>query len=368
MTDVFFYLFLAESERKKFMGMLDGRKETSVYTINRATLFSDILSLYTKDRDKVGLQYSFRFRFKDERAVDAGGVTRDAFSAFFEETYLHFFDGTCLLHPAVHASIDMPTYSVLGEIISHAYLVAGVFPDRVAFPSLVAALLGPERIVPDPILQEIFISSLSTHEASIIMNALSVRGLTFKNTMKTELVTILGCHGCRGIPQPSTLMQHLIQAARYTFLIQPAAALHIMNGGIPSNHRPFWKRMTVDNFYSIYSSLSVSKAKVLNLLKEPSLLSVSQEEIYQYLKRFIGNMSGDELRTFLRFVTGSFVISVPAIDVVFNSLDGLARRPISHTCSATLEISSTYASLPEFVAEFRTVLSDPVYSWRMDSV
>ena len=69
--------------------------------------------------------------------MDAGGVTRDAFSAFFEETYLHFFDGTCLLHPAVHASIDMPTYSVLGEIISHAYLVAGVFPDRVAFPSLV---------------------------------------------------------------------------------------------------------------------------------------------------------------------------------------------------------------------------------------
>ena len=79
--------------------------------------------------------------------MDAGGVTRDAFSAIFEETYLHFFYGACLLHPAVHASIDMPTYSVLGEIISYAYLVA--------------ALLGPERIVPDPILQEIFISSLT---------------------------------------------------------------------------------------------------------------------------------------------------------------------------------------------------------------
>ena len=62
------------------------------------------------------------------------------------------------------------------------------------------------------------------------------------------------------------------------------------------------------------------------------------------------------------------MISVPAIDIVFNSLDGLARRPIRHTCSAILEISSTYASLPEFVAEFRAVLSDPVYSWRMDSV
>ena len=95
--------------------------------------------------------------------------------------------------------------------------------------------------------------------------------------------------------------------------------------------------MTVDNFYSIYSSLSVSKAKVLNLLKEPNL-SVTDDEVYQYLKRFIGNMSGDELRTFLRFVTGSLVISVPNIDVIFNSLNGLGRRPVSQHALQHLSI------------------------------
>ena len=67
----FSYLFLAKCE-KKFMGMLEGQKEI-VYTISRATLFNDVLSL----------QYPFWFCFKDERAVDIGGVTRDAFSAFF---------------------------------------------------------------------------------------------------------------------------------------------------------------------------------------------------------------------------------------------------------------------------------------------
>ena len=179
--------------------------------------------------------------------------------------------------------------------------------------------------MPDRILQETFISSLSIHEASIVMNALSLRVLTFTNSVKTELMSILSCHGCRAIPPPSTLVQLLVQASRYTFFIQPAAALHIMNGGIPSKHLPFWKRMTVDNFYSIYSSLSVSKAKVLNLLKKPNYLSVPEDEIYQYLKRFIGNMSGDELRTFLHFVIGSLVISVPNIDVIFNSLNGLGR-------------------------------------------
>ena len=54
------------------------------------------------------------------------------FQPFFEDVYVHLCDGTCLLHPAVHASINMPTYSVLGGIISHAHLVAGVFPGEVA--------------------------------------------------------------------------------------------------------------------------------------------------------------------------------------------------------------------------------------------
>ena len=119
------------------------------------------------------------------------------------------------------------------------------------------------------------------------MNAFSLRGLTFTNSVKTELMSILSCHGCRAIPPPSTLVQLLVQASRYTFLIQPAVVLHIMNGGIPSKHLPFWKCMTVDNLYSIYSSLSVSKAKVLNLLKEPNFLSVPEDEVYQYLKRLL---------------------------------------------------------------------------------
>lgn len=96
--------------------------------------------------------------------------------------------------------------------------------------------------------------------------------------------------------------------------------------------------------------------------------SPSQEDVWLYLQRFVGNMSRDELHAFLRFMTGSFVICVPRITITFNSLDGIAHRPISHTCSATLELPSTYSSLHEFASEFCSVLADPRYSWRMDSV
>ncbi len=141
----------------------------------------------------------------------------------------------------------------------------------------------------------------------------------------------------------------------------------MMNSGIPAKHQAFWESMSVEKLYSVYASLSVTTGKVLNLLKEPATENPSQE-VWIYRRKFIGNMTLEELRTFLRFVTGSFVISVTRIMVSFNNLDGLARRPISHTCSATLELPSTYRSLPEFISDFRAVLSDPYYSWMMDSV
>lgn len=68
------------------------------HIIDRAIVYNDVLSLYTKELNTVILECSFRVQFKAEMAVDVGGVMRDMLSAFFAEAYLHLFDGTCLLY------------------------------------------------------------------------------------------------------------------------------------------------------------------------------------------------------------------------------------------------------------------------------
>ncbi len=55
-------------------------------------------------------------------------------------------------------------------------------------------------------------------------------------------------------------------------------------------------------------------------------------------------------------------ICVEKLEVQFNMLSGLARRPIAHTCSNILELPATYQSYPEFMKEFQQVLSDETYS------
>ena len=77
----------------------------------------------------------------------------------------------------MHASVNTATFSIFGSIISHAYLVAGTFPDRIAFPVLAAALLGPSTVIPDPVLEESYVHSLSAHEAAILRDAANFTGL-----------------------------------------------------------------------------------------------------------------------------------------------------------------------------------------------
>ncbi len=92
--------------------------------------------------------------------------------------------------------------------------------------------------------------------------------------------------------------------------------------------------------------------------------TTNEERILGYLRQFIASLSREDLRLFL---TGSTVCTGLDLSVSFNSLEGLARRPIAHTCEPSLELSVNYATFPEFVSEFKTYLSNE-YSWIMDAI
>ena len=62
------------------------------------------------------MEYPLQVNFINERAIDLGGVTKDAFSAFFNEAYL-------CMYPVMLASIDLEMFQMFGRIISHAYRV-----------------------------------------------------------------------------------------------------------------------------------------------------------------------------------------------------------------------------------------------------
>ena len=94
------------------------------------------------------------------------------------------------------------------------------------------------------------------------------------------------------------------------------------------------------------------------MLEEPEVNDECQARVFTYLQQFIGNMKNDEVRRFLRFVTGTSVLLPDGISVCFNASSGLMRRPIAHTWSCLLELPSTYVSCLDFEHKLHAVLSD----------
>lgn len=59
----------------------------------------------------------------------------------------------------------------------------------------------------------------------------------------------------------------------------------------------------------------------------------------------------------MRFATGSDVICVEKIEILFTPVDGAARRPVAHTCGPSLELPWTYTSYPQLRVEMDSILS-----------
>ena len=315
-------------------------------------------------------EYPFRIQFTGERGFDAGGVARDMYSAFFEETYKHLFDGSTLLCPVVHPEMDVSTLATVGTIISHAYMVTGILPIRIAFPCLAQCLLGTTVAVPPSILVETLIDSLTPYEADIVKKAFEEvkhQLPTFSTDIMTGLLSLLSRFNSRQLPTPLKFRQMVGQVASYEFLSKPSAALAVMNSGVPALYKPFWEGVGLNTLYLIYQAQCASHGTVLKMLEDAVGNDANEDRILGYLRQFVGSMSSDALRNFLRFVTGSSVCSSLQIQVSFNSLSGAARRPIAHTCGPTLELSCAYNTYPEFVEEFTACVASPL-AWVMDAI
>ena len=166
----------ADNERTEFIKSLTThRGPIPGHIIRRSSVYADFINLYQCEGDKENmvLEYPMRIKYENEKAWDGGGVSRDALSQFWEETYTTLFDGGNLLTPVITPQSDLTVFPVLGRILSHGYLATGVLPVRIAFPSLAGMLLGPCKIA-DEIILVTFQNAISTSETETIRQALSV--------------------------------------------------------------------------------------------------------------------------------------------------------------------------------------------------
>ena len=143
------------------------------HSIERMNVYEDVLDLY-QEGSIVG-ECPIFIDFKGELAIDEGGVQRDMYSAFWEQAYKKLFEGATVLTPMIHPQMDMSVFPILGRILSHGYLVAGILPTRIALPTLMSMLLGPATTVAVDTLLDTFLEFISASERQTFKLALSFK-------------------------------------------------------------------------------------------------------------------------------------------------------------------------------------------------
>ena len=83
----------------------------------------------------------------------------------------------------------------------------------------------------DALLFERFVTSYCDYDMKVIQNALQLT--SYPPNVVEDLIMVLSCHGCKQNPTPDNLKQLMVEAATFTFLTVPAAALNQLRKGIP---------------------------------------------------------------------------------------------------------------------------------------
>ena len=271
------------------------------HTISRPTLYEDCIDLYKSTLATLITEYPFRIAYKNEKALDTGGVSRDLFSAFWELAYVKDFDGGSTYVPVVHPHTDMSHYRVLGAILSHGFMSCGLLPNRLAFPVIACSLLGCNVLIPDAIIVDSFIDYVSNYESAIFREALVISkkaGAQFTSQLEDSLLTILGNMGSREVPTPRNIQQMIKQVARHELVVKPLGALMELHSGVPRAYTPFLHSYTVEEMYELYKALNATPGSVLRMIEHPDDMNASQSRILGYLKTMIGNINHQDLRKF----------------------------------------------------------------------
>lgn len=305
-------------------------------------------------------------RFKDQKGVqevgvDNGGLLRDALTGFWNEFFDNVSIGEDERIPQLHPDLQQSEWKAVGAILYIGLKQLDYFPTKLARSFFECYVLGEDSLTGDTLISS-FLNFVSNDERILIRKALDV----FSEVDYDDILDILDRFTCKRIPSAGNFREVIIDIAHREMIQSAQYVIECW-----AEFRPlFYSLPKINNkkaIFQLYESLKPTNKKVLNLLSPPtSPLTNSERESYCFLQRFVRGLSDEMLQNFLRFTTGSNLICIDKIRLIFTTTHGLGRRPVGHTCGATLEVPTTYSNYAEFRGEWSNILKRG--DWSIDYV
>ncbi|KAL9961209.1 hypothetical protein ACROYT_G030112 [Oculina patagonica] len=240
-----------------------------------------------------------------------------------------------------------------------------VYDNRVLMSSEIKCQVEPDGIgcpVCSVIFERIILcsidkSSKSQGEQQTAREALQKRHVCVDDS----LIDILSRFNVRTIPSTMAEFNSLfLRIARCEFVTKPSVLMAAFKQGMLETHPELWSELDANTIRAVYARLDPTPGKVLEIIQtcpDDMPLTAQRERVLEFFRRYIRSLTKDKVAVFLQFITGSNLLLVPKIEVAFTSLAGIQRRPIVHTCTGRIDLSTEYESFAAFSKEINKVLT-----------
>ena len=289
-----------------------------------------------------------------EVGEDTGGVLRDLLTEFWSDFYSKCTVGREVKVPCLRHDFGLEEWKAVARVLKYGWNNTGYWPVQLAKVFLQTCMF-PEMNNNIELLTD-FYSFVSLPDKDMFEQGIE----DFSSVDTDDIIDTLDVHECRTRVHADNFKVVLLEIAHKELIQMPMFVCDCWREVLID------MQMTPEKLRNIYSALQPSNKNIVQLLKFPEFMDAEQSQVSKHLKRYLKELDARNVKKFLRFCTGSDLITVPQIIVEFVKLAGLQRRPIGHTCGCLLELPQSYENFMEFRNEFDNVLESNV--WVMDII
>ena len=281
--------------------------------------------------------------------VEAGegvGVSKEVISSFFDEIYTSFCCGAQDLVPILRHDMQRQQWDAVARVIIYGISLK-YFPIKISKPFMISTFFDENSIEEKELINS-FLNYVSTDEKEIIQNAVD----NFPED-REDLIEVLSSYNCKSNPSSSDSFKLILAQLAHQEIIQKPKY-------VASCWHEIFQKFNYPPSFDIgcfYKNAIPTGRKVSLMLKVQDVISPEEQAVFEHLKRFVKNLSPENLKKFLKLCTGADIITVERIGVDFNSMIGLQRRPVFRTCGAIIEVPNTYSCFSELAEEFQNIIN-----------
>ena len=288
---------------------------------------------------------------REEEGVGTG-VLRDILATFWQRMFSSLTVGDVVKVPCIRHDQQKTEWEAIGRVLVYGFQYAEYIPICLSPVFLASCLYGEESITKEELLTS-FSYYVTADEREVLTKCLSGE----LDCQDDDLIELLSSYKCFKLPTKDNIKALLVELAHQEIIQKPRYVAHCWAPIISAlkTHPNF---CNVQSINELFLGMKPNAKKVIKAL-HPEIRNESEQQSFDFLKKFIKSLDPSSLKGFLKFVTGSDVLlKDQKISISFYLVDGLGRRPIAHTCGPLLEVPCTYQSYNELAEEFTNIMRE----------